>query len=578
MEAAFLDRLLVAVPAPPRGLTAAAVGAARTDAARRRHAADPLAFAADCLPAHFHLPVPPSAFHLDMLGAFARLRAEGAAGRSVREVHEAPRSWAKSTYAATLLPMLACCLPEIYGLRYLVLARARTGLAEEDVEALRRLLESDPVRAVYGDLRGRTWNRGLIVTSGGVRVQAAGLDQANRGLRDPATGDRPDLVVIDDPDKDAQSRAVRGKLRANLKGALLGMQGVGRPMHVLAVGTVVDSQATVRWLRDQPGFRHCTYRALTAFPDETDGLWAEWGRIFAGDPEAGPAQAHAFYEARRAAMDAGATGMWEGDPLERVMEARLVMGPARFAAEKLNDPRGGDDALIRPEWIRWWGVEDGDDAPEGGEAVDAPATWRAAAAALDPALGKRGGDLTALVGGRLAADGRIFVEVADCARMPPHAIPARAAAVCAAVGATVLRTEEVGAFELLHEPLVAAMRAAGLTCAVESWRPPTDKQARLQGLQPLLRAGLVVLHASLRGTPLDQLLSVREDGRSSEHDDFPDALEMLIGRLRAMSGAGALSRRPPAAGRNGHGFGDLAGGGLGDLGPGRGGRTSYGDL
>ena len=139
--------------------------------------------------------------------------------------------------------------------------------------------------------------------------------------------------------------------------------------------------------------------------------------------------------------------------------------------------------------------------------------------------------------------------------MPKDSIPDRAAAVCAAVGATVLRSEEVGAFELLHRPLVEALARRGLTCAVESWRPSSDKPARLQGLQPLVAGGLLVLHVSLRGVALDQLLSLREDGTSPGHDDVPDAIEMLVGRLRALAGTGAAARRPPAAGRNGHGHG-----------------------
>ncbi len=543
-------------PPPPADLAAWEL-----EATRRRHAVDPLAFARDCLPEHFSSDVDPSAFHRDALGTFARLRD---AELSLREAYEAPRSGAKSTYFATLLPMLACCLPEVYGLRFLVPVRARYKLAEEDVDAVRLLLESEPVRRIYGDLEGRIWNKGLFITRDGVRVQAAGADQGNRGLRDPVTGARPDCVILDDLDKDAESRSVRDKIRRWVKGALLGMKAAGRHMHVLAVGTCLDTQALIRWFKEQPGFRHRSYAALLSWPDELDGLWRRFEELYVADDEVGPSQARGFYQAHRDEMDAGAEVLWDGDPLVSIMEDRITMGPARFAAEKMNDARGGEDALIQAEWIHWYGAQE---APEGGVLVrDVPSSWRTSAAALDPALGKKGGDYTVAVGGHAANDGRIFVRHADCARMPKDEIPSRTADVVDLVGASALRSEEVGAFELLHQPLVDAIEALGLTCAVESWRPPTDKPARLQGLQPLIKAGRIVLHVSLRGLPLDQLLSLRVDGTSKDHDDFPDALEMLTSRLRLATSRAGKARMRPVAGRNGRILGDLGGGrNLGDV-------------
>jgi len=558
------------------------------EARRRAHREDLLEFAYDCLPDHFDRAIRPSRFHLDVLDTFREM---GGATRSIRTAWKAPRGGAKSTFFCTLLPVAAACMPDLFDLRFLVLVRTRYGLAEEDVLAVRNLCVSEPVQRYYGDLRGRIWKQGVFVTSTGVRVQAAGADQGNRGLRDPETGDRPDAVVVDDVDKDAEGPAVRRKAKVWLSGAVLGMKGVGRPMHALAAGTCIDYDTVIHWLADEnPAFAGRTYQAMERWPDEREGLWRQWEDVWRRDNSPGKLLALAFYEDHREEMDAGAEVLWsDGEPLYELMEAYASMGPGAFGAEKQQDPRSSEDALVMPGELHWWTEPGTDWTPPEGVLVEPPESWAESGGVLDPAsTAKKGADFSVALGGSRAPDGRIFLRRHDMARMREHELPPRSVDVVEAVDGTFLQVETVGGFGLLTGPITREVRRRGLTVAVEEWwptkksdrdgdagpKPPSAKKGhRLRAMQPLYRSGDVVLHRSMYGLPRDQVLAVRDDGDSVDHDDFPDAVEMLATRLR-VTGASTMPTRTKKA-RRARQVGDLGGGGL-DVIDGGGGRRKRG--
>ena len=513
---------------------------------RRARWKDIKTLAYEALPDYFDPARGSSAFHEAI---FATLRSLPGAAGAIRTAWEAPRGHAKSVIGGLLLP-LACCLePAVYGIRYILVVRVKYQLAEEQVAEIRDVLATNrQIRGVYGDLRTSDWNRGDFITTTGVRVQAIGADTAMRGLRWGPY--RPQLAIVDDLDKDAVSRQARVKLRRWIERALMGLSDTARPMHVLAFGTRVDADAVIAWLaQDAVGWNGHTYRAVERWPDERDGLWRHWEDIYSADDTPGHAEARAFYEGHRAAMDKGAEVLWAGDDLYSNMEFLVVNGPGAHGSEKQNDPRSGEDALVYADELSWWNDDETDDwrPREGSWHGSESRSLGFRAVVVDPSMGKLGGDFTAIVGGGLADDGTIYGLGVDVARMKPDQIVPRAVDMAEAIGAEMLRVEAVGGFELLAAPMLAEVQRRGLPMAVEDFKPSTDKHARLQSLQPLLRSGRIVLHRCMAGSALDQLLALREDGSTVDHDDFPDALHMLKDALSHGSG------RMPDKHRNGNG-------------------------
>jgi len=67
-------------------------------------------------------------------------------------------------------------------------------------------------------------------------------------------------------------------------------------------------------------------------------------------------------------------------------------------------------------------------------------------------------------------------------------------------------------------------------------QPITDKELRIERLQPPMVAGLIRLHKS-QGTLIDQL----QQWPNAPHDDGPDCLEMLYSNALKFGGAASGS-------------------------------------
>lgn len=538
-----------------RDRLAAAVGSAeaiRADGTRASHIADPAAFCFDVLPRHFDKSMGRAGFHEDLDEIVASL---SGAKDPVRVALAAPRGEGKSTVLAFGLPLWIACHAEKVGIRYILLGRAHYGLASRDVEAVRLELESNErIRALYGDLRGKVWHRGgPIETSNGVRLEPIGMDQNIRGLRwtTPKRGSiRPELLILDDPDKDATSAALRMQIRTWLDRAILGLAGPRKPLHVIAVGTAVDTDALVyRLATASRGWRGMVYRAVERFPDELDGLWGEWASVYDSDPSPSRSEARAFYERNRARMDLGAEIQWEGDPLYGLMEYRHV-APTAFAAEKQNDPRDASVILLPPNSLGRWGQE-GDPVPEADPRLDEVRMT------LDPSMGLTGGvsgskagDFQAVIVGGLRGR-HLVVLAAELLRLPIPDLCRRMVELCVRHDVRSIRIEDVGFQSVLRIPLGDELAARRLPIPVTGFRPNAPKPTRLRALEAPILGGSILIHrrhVALAG----QLEALRRDGTSGDHDDGPDALHMLWSWLCGSGRAeGIVAPDSYGAGRDG---------------------------
>ncbi len=252
-------------------------------------------------------------------------------------------------------------------------------------------------------------------------------------------------------------------------------------------------------------------------------LWAEWEQIYADveRPDSREA-ARAFFEAHRAAMEAGAELLWpEEEDLYTLMAMRVEEGRTAFEREKQNVP-------INPEACEWPEEYFGD----GLWFDDWPADVQVKTLALDPSKGHDAGrgDYSAFV--MLAVDrrGLLYLE-ADLARRPTPQIVSDGVELCRRFKPDVFGIEANQFQELLAGEFAAEL-ARQRVYNVAPWgiENRMNKQTRIRRLGPFLSCKRLKFKSHSPATRL--LVEQLKEFPVADHDDGPDAAEMAI-RLAA---------------------------------------------
>jgi predicted phage terminase large subunit-like protein len=376
-----------------------------------------------------------------------------------------------------------------------------------------RLLREDYARATGSGTASRAY---AIRLSNGVTIEAFGTGQRVRGRRSGA--ERPTLIVCDDLQNDGHMRsaAARESSLRWFEGTLL-KAGTKRT-NIVNLATALHRDALALRLHRRPGWTSQVFAAIERWPDNMS-LWHEWERIYCDlSSPAARDVARVFYEARRAAMDAGAVLLWpEVEDLYTLMQMRVEGGRTAFEREKQGAPLS-PDACEWPEeyfdeqiWFDDW-----------------PATLRARVVALDPSKGRdaRRGDYSALVMLGIGGDGQLYVE-ADLARRPTPEIVAAGVEACRRFHPDAFGIETNQYQELLAGEFAAEFVRQGLV-DVHPWGIDNhvSKQVRIRRLGPYLSSRRICFKNDSPGTRL--LVDQLREFPSADHDDGPDALEMAI--------------------------------------------------
>lgn len=162
-----------------------------------------------------------------------------------------PRRGAKST--STELGCVAVAAQEKR--KYALYISGTQDQADDHVQNIQSLLESDAIQEYYPELgkpefnklgKQRAWRQSRLRTANGFIVDAIGLDVAARGVKLDAQ--RPDLIIIDDIDKENDSRAVTAKKIKTLTRALL--PAGADDVAILAVQNLVHKDSVFSQLID----------------------------------------------------------------------------------------------------------------------------------------------------------------------------------------------------------------------------------------------------------------------------------------------------------------------------------------
>ncbi|WP_310610575.1 phage terminase large subunit [Limnohabitans sp.] len=482
--------------------------------------------------------VPTPHFSLFQQFIFDRLPAVIDGPTDGREVHQAPRGEAKSTYETQLGSLWCICRAkwlDQHGAARGIARKARKHLigivmnteeqAAEMLESIKAELDTNPRLAqdfpeACG--QGRVWQATTAITANNIKIRIGGTGKKLRGMKHGPH--RPDLIFLDDLENDEQvkNKAQREKVQNFVLAAVLGLAPPQGGMDVFWPGTSLHYDAAINRVSRAPGWRRRVFKAIMVWPDNM-ALWEQWEAIYTrtgtdDEKVRFEDEANAFYKANKAAMDAGAVVSWpEVRPLYRLMCIRATNHDS-FNQEYQNE--AGNDDTTPFKTVQFW--------------VDKRNDWLFFGA-IDPSLGKSGtvrGDPSAiLVGGLNRNTMELDVVEADIRRRVPdliidHAIDFQAQYRC------IAWTVEAVQFQaFLYSELIKRSALRGIAFPGVPVVPSNDKALRIISLQPAINNGQIRLHRS-QTTLIEQLKFWPE----ADHDDGPDALEMLWSCARQFVG------------------------------------------
>ncbi|WP_247317319.1 phage terminase large subunit [Ralstonia pseudosolanacearum] len=430
-----------------------------------------------------------------------------------REVHQAPRGEAKSTYE-TQLGSLWCI---VTGRKHMIGIIMNTEeQAAEMLESIKAELDSNPRLAMdFPEAcgRGRVWQATTIVTANNRKVRIGGTGKKIRGMKHGPH--RPDLIFLDDLENDdnVRDKAQRDKVESFVLKAVLGLAGPGGGMDVFWPGTSLHYDAAINRVSRKPGWRRRIFKSIMQWPERLD-LWERWEGIYtsgADDDEAkevAEAEALAFYQSNKAEMEAGAVVSWpEVRPLYRLMCMRATDHDA-FNQEQQNEAGNDDTAPFKT--LQFW--------------VDRRNDW-IFFGAIDPSMGKsnKARDPSAILVGGLDRQ-RMVLDVveADVCRRVPDLIISRAIDLQAEYGCVTWSVEAIAFQEFLYTELLKRAALRGVPFPAIPGPTGRDKTLAILSLQPHVANQKIRVHRS-QSTLIEQLKFYPE----ADHDDGPDALEML---------------------------------------------------
>ncbi|MDB5334893.1 MAG: hypothetical protein JWN70_512 [Planctomycetaceae bacterium] len=435
----------------------------------------------------------------------------------------APRSGAKTTWTSKLYTLYCICHDLEH---YILLIGDSSEQSYQNLAAVKKELEENQALAEYYPRAcgaGRRWNQSYIITNNDIKIEALGTRKKVRGRTHGPH--RPGLIIIDDLENDeaVQSATQRTKVFKWLNRALLPC-GSER-CNVLFVGTALHPEDALQKIKNMPGWQFESFAALMRPPLRQD-LWDQWRikyRDFSVDTLRRQKTSREFYEAHRTEMDQGAELLWhEKEPLYDLMTWREDKGETAFEAEKQGNAAATGATEFRSDlfsgsiWFDTWPL------------------LTLKAMALDPSKGQNErNDYSAYVWGGLAEDGKIYVD-ANIARRDATRLVDDGISIYRDFRPHSVGIESVMFQQLLVTIFRSRLQGGNLIMPIRELYPHEQKVVRIRKLTPYLTSGQIKFRAGSLGA--EMLVDQLKWFPTGQHDDGPDALQMLIELLQSMDG------------------------------------------
>ena len=440
-----------------------------------------------------------------------------------RTVRAAPRGNAKSTIVSMAF-VIYCAVFEYK--HYILLVSDTASQAGDFLMAVKTEFEDNQLLINdFGYMEGLIWTNSDIVLANGVRIQGLGAGKKVRGRRYKQY--RPDLIICDDLENDESvlSPDQRKKTKSWFTKAL--SKAGDERTDIIVIGTIIHYDSLLAGLLKNPIYDSITYRAVITW--SSSAKWEEWERLITNLSDRERLKtAKEYFEANKEEMLAGTKVLWEAkEDYYDLMVQRVADGPAAFASEKQNEPLADDDRYFLPEWISYY------------EDADIIGIELFVVGFVDPSMGKKGGDFSAIIALGEDANGYVYVLMASIRRRHPDII----------INDVILSNEELhykffgvetNQFqEYFKDSLEKKVRELEevdhrkVRIKIKEISQHSDKTLRIQSLQPDIKSGRIKFKRDQQEL-IEQLVNFP----SASHDDGPDALEgalNLLGKRSAVA-------------------------------------------
>jgi predicted phage terminase large subunit-like protein len=463
--------------------------------------------------------------------------------RAIRRARAAPRGYAKSTLTALIKPIHDVC----YGLeKYIVIISNTQDQANQKLRDIRtEILTNTRLSFDYGihfqtKKPGETQytlycgNHSCMFTSYGAGVEI-------RGIRYGAS--RPTKVVVDDGEhsEEVGNEALRKKFEDWFFQVV--SQIGNEYTNIEVIGTLLHRESLLNKLLKNPRYDGKLYKSIISWSERQD-LWDEWTRIYMYlDNERRGDDANAFYREHETEMLQGTKVLWpEKESYLYLMMELIEKGRRAFLKEKQNEPIGGDEALFEKfhfyrETREGILIESNGVVLPWAELKGQDGRWLNMFGVIDPATGQtkakpgKLGDFSCLASGFKDRRGRLFVHKDWTKRAAPTKYIAEVFEHHLEFDYQKFGVETNLYRNLLLPNMVAERKKRELETKKVIQLPFYDieaienKEKRIYTLEPKVTHGWILLNRALSQEFMGQL----EAFPHGDHDDCPDALEMLWG-------------------------------------------------
>ena len=472
--------------------------------------------------------------------------------RGVRRVSAAPRGYAKTTIKGFIKLVHDIC----YKLEKFILIISNTEpQAKQKLKDIRsEFLDNKRLLAVYSgvSMPRKIGEKDYVVSNGShkIRLLALGSKTEIRGIR---FGDsRPTKVLCDDLEHsiEVENEEIRDKYEA-LFADVISKVGT-KHTNIDVIGTILHRKALLVKILRNPAYSSRQYKAVISWADRKD-LWEKWKDLYCDlDDEGRKEKSHIFFEKNKEEMLKGSEVLWEDYESYLDLQKEIVeTGYRSFMKEKQNSPLSDDEKIFDPENFKYFHeVDSGLKVEKSGVVIP----WKnlTSFGVIDPATGqtkaKKGkkGDFTCILSGYEDHKGRLFVTHDYTKRVAPTKYIEKIFELH-----NEFDYQEMGVeTNLYRNLLIPNMQAERkrienklkkiIKLSFYDIEQTENKEKRIYTLEPKVSMGWILFSRNLSNEFYDQLWEFPK----GDHDDCPDALEMLWSLVHNRSKYSKLPKNP----------------------------------
>ena len=438
--------------------------------------------------------------------------------KGCRRAIAAPRGHAKSTNF-TFKDTLHAILYEYK--HYPIILSDSSDQAEGFLTDIKTELEENGnILEDFGNLKGKVWKSGVILTSTDIKLEAIGSGKKIRGRRHRNW--RPDLIVMDDieNDENVNTPDQRKKLENWFYKAV--SKAGDTYTDIVYIGTILHYDSLLSKVLKNPEYHCVKYRGVISFA-ENQNLWDAWEAIYTDlENDHRQEDARSFFDANKEEMNQGTEVLWEAKlSYYDLMIIKISEGEASFNSEIQNDPIDPDSCTFNEEWFDFY-----DDNPPDFTDPDFIIIG-----SNDPSLGKnKKSDTSSIIAlAKNLRTGYMYIIEASIEKRKPDVIIEDAIEMSKRLKRDLKKpfykfgVETVQFQHYFKDVMAKKSMEAGEYLPIEEVNSTQNKNVRIESLQPFIKNKYLKFDSKHK-----TLLQQFKEYPMGKNDDGPDGVEMAV--------------------------------------------------